>query len=636
MIKTQNNFNKLASRAEKVATFFILLFIILLCIGLPQINMTNYVQSTITSKFIVFALACSLIIGVGIALFIFSKPKTIQVSKLDIILLFLVGYISLNRCIIQSDYGFSIRYIELLGLCVLYVILRILSRKTYVWLLLAIVISGIIQAIYGNLQLFGYYASNHSGFKLTGSFFNPGPYAGFLAAVWPIALGMYLFKEKIIERMQSNITSSPKITNTIVNYVFEYIPLLGVISIILVIPATHSRGAWLAVLLSSLVLIEFRYHFIRHRLKNLTLAKKTALITLVISIFFTGLFGIYHFKKGSSDGRLFIWKVTTEIIKDFPLTGVGFDKFKAHYMNYQAGYFVKYGETSEALVADNTYYAFNEWLQFVTENGLVGLLILVILLYMLFKIQVGDKNRNLLLIVKGMLLSIGVFALFSYPMQILPIKLIIIVGLALLARLDIQKYAVFNSNKNSRPYTLWGLKTTIFVFGILGVSKGIVHIQALDVGFKTWKNGLSIYQYGDYEGAVDEYVKVYPVLKKDGDFLMNYGKALAMNKQNKEAIQILEEAKQYLNTTIIETALGDVYKGVKHYNKAEKAYQHAANMIPVRFYPLYLQAKLYEESGEDEKAVTMAKIILNKEVKVPSTAIKEIQAEMKKILTLKN
>ena len=55
-------------------------------------------------------------------------------------------------------------------------------------------------------------------------------------------------------------------------------------------------------------------------------------------------------------------------------------------------------------------------------------------------------------------------------------------------------------------------------------------------------------------------------------------------------------------------------------------------MIPVRFYPLYLQAKLHEESGNKKKAVAMAKAILNKNIKVPSTAIREIKAEMEEII----
>lgn len=114
---------------------------------------------------------------------------------------------------------------------------------------------------------------------------------------------------------------------------------------------------------------------------------------------------------------------------------------------------------------------------------------------------------------------------------------------------------------------------------------------------------------------------------------MNYGKALSIYKKDKKAVQILEQVKKHLNTTIIETALGDAYKSKKQYKEAEIAYKHAANMIPTRFYPLYLLAKLYEESSQKDKAVAMANNVLNKDIKVPSTAIEEIRQEMKHIIT---
>ncbi|QTE23549.1 O-antigen ligase family protein [Polaribacter cellanae] len=604
----------------------------LLLVVLPQLNLADYIQSTITSKFIVFAYSCVALFEVFLIMFFTSLFKEFQVTKLDIAILLLFGYISINRYFIQPNFGFSLRYIELIGLGIIYFIIRTFSLKTYLWLLLAVIISGIAQSIHGNLQLLGYLSSNHSGFKITGSFFNPGPYAGFLATVWPIALGMYLFRKKIIVKINASITKSSTKTRKIIKYIFEYIPLLGLISVIIVIPATRSRGAWLAVLLSSLVLLEFKYSFIRNTFKKINRAQRTALFLATLIFLFAGLFGIYHLKKGSSDGRLFIWKVTTEIVKDFPATGVGFDDFKTHYMNYQAGYFKKHGETIDALVADNTNYAFNEWLQFITENGFIGLLLLVIVLFVLFKIKAADENRFFFLIVKATFLGIGVFALVSYPMQILPIKIILVMLLALLGSLDREKYRVLNFN-NRPKYTLWAFKVFVFVLGFTGIYSGYSYTKKLDNSFKQWKKASITYQYGDYIGAVEEYVKAYPTLNKNGDFLMNYGKTLSMNKQNEKAIQILEKSKQYLNTTIIETALGDAYKNIKDYSKAEIAYKHAANMIPIRFYPLYLQAKLYEESGENEKAIAISKTILKKNIKVPSTAIKEIKIEVNKILS---
>ncbi len=625
-------FYNITFNAKSLLTFLLLSFLTIQFIGLPQINIVNYVHSTITSKFIIFIYSCLTVSSAYILFVVLSKIKEAHISKLDITLLLLMSYIILNRYFFHSNYSFSIRYIELLGLSFLYVVLRSISNKQYIWLLLAIIISGIIQAIYGNLQLLGYYPSNHSGFKLTGSFFNPGPYAGFLAMVWSLALGVYLFKEKIKEQVQLQVGYSSKFVNKILVNLFEYVSLIGIVSIALIIPATRSRGAWLAIFVSSFFLLEFRYNFIKYGLKKLTHIKKVTLAFFILCIFFSGLFGAYHFKKGSADGRLFIWKVTSKIIEDFPITGVGFDRFKAHYMDYQANYFTKYGETKEALVADNSYYAFNDWLQFISENGLIGFILLAIIIYMVFKVKTVNKNKHLLLIAIGVLISFGAFALVSYPLQILPIKLVLLVAIAVLATLDIKKYVFYKEDFFKKAYVIGGLKTIIFVLGFTGLFKGVSYTKVLESTFETWKNTLTIYQYGDYKRAVINYTKAYPILKKDGDFLMNYGKALSMANQNEKAVEILKEAKQHLNTTIIETALGDAYKGIKEYNKAEGAYQHAANMIPVRFYPLYLQAKLYEQSGDKEKALIMAKTILNKDIKIPSTAIKEIKAEMRKII----
>lgn len=621
----------------KTKKFLTILLLVLLLVCIPQINLTTYPQSTIISKFIVFIYFC-LVLFVISALWIFkSKVTNLSLSRLDIVLVALLIYIVTNRYLFQTNYSFSIRYIELLGIGFLYLIFRTLDIKTFYWLLLAIVISGIIQAAYGNLQLLGYYSSNHSGFKLTGSYFNPGPYAGFLISVFPIALGLYLFREKVIGSLVLFNANKKKdlIINTVTKFSFEYVPLLGIISIVLVIPATQSRASWLPVLISSLLLFELRYQILKTLFKQLSNLKKAILIAGSVLIIGISLFGIYHLKKGSSDGRLFIWKVTTEIIKDNPFFGVGFDRFKAYYMNYQANYFSEHGETQEALIADNTYYAFNEFIQFITEQGVFGFIILILVLYFIVKTTVRKENNELSVIIKTSLLSIGVFAFFSYPMEILPIKLIMVALLAGIALLDQNKIKLFQNFKITSPIK-FALKTLMIGCVIITTIFSVNYISRLDASFKNWQLALSNYQYGDYESTIQEYEEAYPKLKNNGEFLMNYGKALSVYKQDKKAIEILEQAKTHLNTTIIETALGDAYKNIKQYKEAKIAYKHAANMIPSRFYPLYLLAKLYDESGQKEKALAVAKNILEKEIKVPSTAIKEIQQEMKHIITKYN
>ena len=78
---------------------------------------------------------------------------------------------------------------------------------------------------------------------------------------------------------------------------------------------------------------------------------------------------MYFYKKASADGRLLIWKVSLGIVKDEPLKGLGFDNFKSAYMRYQAEYFKRNTDLEEQNLADNVWYAFNEPLQLIVENG---------------------------------------------------------------------------------------------------------------------------------------------------------------------------------------------------------------------------------------------------------------------------
>jgi hypothetical protein len=55
-------------------------------------------------------------------------------------------------------------------------------------------------------------------------------------------------------------------------------------------------------------------------------------------------------------------------------------------------------------------------------------------------------------------------------------------------------------------------------------------------------------------------------------------------------------------------------------------------MNPSRFYPKYLLAKLYDETGQREKVVLTANELLLMKIKVPSTAVEEIIDEMQNII----
>ena len=95
-----------------------------------------------------------------------------------------------------------------------------------VWSLIA---AGTVEAVWGLLQVYSYLPSNHSLYALTGSFYNPGPYSGFLAMCLPLALDEWLEGKRVR----------------------KHIALAALVLMLLVLPSGMSRSAWLAALVAS-------------------------------------------------------------------------------------------------------------------------------------------------------------------------------------------------------------------------------------------------------------------------------------------------------------------------------------------------------------------------------------------------
>ena len=51
-----------------------------------------------------------------------------------------------------------------------------------------LILCGMVEALWGIGQIYGYLSVKHAMFPLTGSFYNPGPYGGFLAMAFPVCL----------------------------------------------------------------------------------------------------------------------------------------------------------------------------------------------------------------------------------------------------------------------------------------------------------------------------------------------------------------------------------------------------------------------------------------------------------------
>ena len=207
----------------------------------------------------------------------------------------------------------------------------------------SLMIMGGIEAIWGLRQLFGFSASGHLQYVLTGSFFNPGPYAGYLAMVLPICLHQYI---SIVGWKQVNFSRKMgKLAAVVIGFL-----------ILCVLPATMSRSAWGAAMIGC---VWVTYMHRDNRKWNILWCRYKKFYILsgvgVFFIFVLGGVGIFFLKPDSALGRLFMWKITCQAIAEYPQ---GCDKgFAFAYGEAQENYFARghYAEWEERVAGSPEY-----------------------------------------------------------------------------------------------------------------------------------------------------------------------------------------------------------------------------------------------------------------------------------------
>lgn len=472
-----------------------------------------------------------------------------------------------------------------------------------------------IEATLGLLQLYGRFHVYHGLFKISGTFFNPAPYAGFLLSSIPFALYLASLKRK-----------------NIIDHICYWLGYITVLLIIIAIPSTRSRAGYLGLIAVILIWIYYRYKPLLYIKRILKLRRNRIIAFTVIPVLILALFtGLYLFKKDSADGRLVIWKVTLQTIKEKPLIGHGFNTVQATLAPAQAAYFSSgKGTESEEMLADSVRWAFNEPLQTASEIGLVGLLLFLIVTgYALFYKIPKSLSRSIYLKVgtaRASLTGVLVFGCFSYPFYSLPVTVLFFYSLAVLSSF------YNNAPVPTSPVVTGSSKVLMFTGIILLGIFYIIQIPKLKHAYWLWDEATTLYQMNVYANANESFVEAYPMLKHNGLFLQQYSKSLAMEEKYEKSADMLLTAGKYYKDEFSFISLGDNYKSVGDFLNAEYQYHLAANMVPHKFYPLYLLAKLYNETGQKEKAVATAQRVLDKNVKVESTAIEEIKAEMKTII----
>jgi len=575
-------------------------------------------NGVVSAKYFWFYGAMGVIALVSLLVYAFRRDSC-KFYPVDLLLLVFTGYVLAVN--FYSGYSFSTKWVLLVQLLLLFFYFRIAlpDKALRFYLTVFFIFTGLVEAVWGLRQLYGFIPSYHNLFRLTGSFFNSGPYSGYVAVVVPLALYAML-KDAVIFKRKFFIGFLP-------HYIRFTVSLLAFTGAVLVLPAAMSRAAWISAIVGCGFVLSVHYWQKSHVKSYLIRQRKKIRLLLGVGVVLLacGATGIYLLKKDSADGRALIWKTTLQLIANHP-NGVGFGHFSGAYGEEQAAYFAagKYSNQEE-LVAGNPEYAFNEYLQILAEFGVVAALVLFAVFIAL--IYMGVKRKAIG--ETGGLISLLVFASMSYPFNLLPFLIVLVFLMALILS---YKQALKKGFTEKNIVLSWKAVLMLLTASVIILFATLYQQYPTYNAYQGW-NDLKMMGGGDaYPEMKTDYEKLYPYLSDQTPFLFEYAQCLNKAGEFNKSNQVLKQAIQISCDPMLYNILGKNYQSLKNYKLAELNFLMASRIVPNRIYPYYLLANMYVESGNTQQALQMAQIVLTKEPKVQSTAVNEMREKMRELI----
>lgn len=435
---------------------------------------------------------------------------------------------------------------------------------------------GLAEALYSIVQLFGIVPNNFRYAYFSGSLNNPAIFGMLMS--FCVSLSVYYW----VRASKKNQTTWKIIALTFGAFVV----------------LSNSRTAILSSMLgTALILImelkSLQKFIINQRYRNIGMG--LIAITLIT---------LYFYKRDSADGRILIWIVCLEMIKDRPWFGWGFDGYIAQYMNYQADYLNAHPDSPFILLAGETQNPFNEFLHTAIIYGIPCALVFTgIIIWTIWYICTSVKEDKSILL--SMVCILVVWCLFSYPLNI-PFVWLIILFIVLSM---ITKVVEFPASK---------LYMAIVLFAGILILRSMAMASIHDIRRLCLQE--RAYDYNNEE-VMAEYEDMYKDYYDDYLFIYNYGALLHLRGEYEKSLEVFKDGSRYLSDYNMMLLMADDYQKLKQYDFAVACYRRAGEMIPSRYLPLYYRMQLYIEKGDMTKAHGIANQILKKKNKIKKSKL---------------
>lgn len=337
------------------------------------------------------------------------------------------------------------------------------------------------------IQLFYIQLTKFPAFK--GSFDNSGKLGIYLSLLYPCLLYLFIRKTSLAHKS---------------------ILIAGTIVFLLFLILSFSRIAWVSAFVCSVILTSW---YLKSKTDKRIFYLLIGIVLIVLTV------AILVIKHDSASGRLLVWNITSRHLGDHWLIGAGYGKFPALYNLWQSDYFSHRELTDKYFyIADNTYFAFNEFLQTGIELGVSGIFIWAILttyvVYWSFKGSVWALSICAFLIT----------GLASYPFRETQHQIIFFIFLALFANNQSRSnnFSIFNSNN----FLIRISSKFLFIIPVTIFSVLVVFCFRQYQAIPAWKMAREEFSF-DEKQALRLYEKANKRLKFNAEFLLEYGTQLA-------------------------------------------------------------------------------------------------------------
>lgn len=450
---------------------------------------------------------------------------------------------------------------------------------------LAVGAAGCYEAIAGICQHTGVAARGHSLFPMTGTFYNPGPFGGFLAMAMPVGLSLWLSDSKR----------------------YKWAGAATVMIIAVVLPATASRSAWIAAVVScGLVAACRRREIMTAGVRRWWLPLSAAVVACCV--------GAYFLKADSADGRLFLWKIGLRACAAHP-GGVGWHGVAGAYGDAQEAYFADGGGTAgEIAVAGAPEYLFNEYLQVALAWGWLAGLTFAGVLAAAVAAAVRSRGYG----AAGALTAFMIFSFSSYPLQFplfVASAAMLVTGVALSSR---------------RRAAGTAAAAGVAVVAALSVTGH----KAMSAAHGEWERVSYFYHARQYDKAAEMMEPLRTDMSWNAHFMFELGHSLSRSGHHGQSNDVLHEALRVSSDPMPLNIIGNNYRSLGRPDSALAAYRRAADRLPGRMYPYYLMVRLAADMTPADTTLLRkaGRTVLEMPVKVMSPAVRDMRDSTKMLL----